>query len=54
LAPIAVIPLGAFWYNSIEPRFLGFPFFYWGQIALIFFVAVATYAVHLLTGRGGR
>jgi hypothetical protein len=44
--------LAAFWYNSAEPRLGGFPFFYWGQLALIFFVALATYLVHVLAGRG--
>jgi len=53
LVPVAAIPLAAFWYNSVEPRLWGFPFFYWGQLALIFFVLIATYAVHLMT-RGGR
>jgi Protein of unknown function (DUF3311) len=52
LAPVAALPLAAFWYNSAEPRLGGFPFFYWGQLALIFFVALATYLVHVLAGRG--
>jgi Protein of unknown function (DUF3311) len=47
LAPL-VTPL----YNKVEPRLLGFPFFYWSQLALIFVVTAGTAAVHLLSKRG--
>jgi hypothetical protein len=36
-------------YNSIEPAWMGIPFFYWFQMALILVCAVVTAFVYLVT-----
>jgi len=38
-------------YNSIEPTFIGIPFFYWFQLALVFVSAAVTAVVYLATER---
>jgi Protein of unknown function (DUF3311) len=48
LLPI-VVPLASPLYNRMEPRLLGFPFFYWFQLAGVGFAMVVTAAVYLLT-----
>ncbi len=54
LLPLAVLPLASLWYDRIEPRLFGFPFFYWGQLGLILVVWFGTLAVHLLSRRAVR
>jgi Protein of unknown function (DUF3311) len=41
------------WINSVEPRFLGLPFFYWIQLAWVP-VSVAMVAIVHVRTRGGR
>jgi hypothetical protein len=50
LVPIA-IPLMPFLFNSDEPRLLGFPLFYWLQIAFIALGVGTTTLVYQLTKR---
>ncbi|MEU7837053.1 MULTISPECIES: DUF3311 domain-containing protein [unclassified Nonomuraea] len=50
LLPIA-IPLLTFLYNSDEPRLLGFPLFYWLQIAFIALGVGTTTLVYQMTKR---
>jgi hypothetical protein len=50
LLPIA-IPLLTFLYNSDEPRLLGFPLFYWLQIAFIALGVITTTLVYQMTKR---
>jgi hypothetical protein len=40
-------------YNSVEPTFIGIPFFYWFQLALVPVSAVVTSVVYLVTERNG-
>ncbi|MEV1243114.1 DUF3311 domain-containing protein [Nonomuraea sp. NPDC052129] len=53
LLPIA-IPLLTFLYNSDEPRLLGFPLFYWLQIAFIALGVITTTLVYQMTKRRQR
>ncbi|WP_433508833.1 DUF3311 domain-containing protein [Nonomuraea sp. CA-143628] len=53
LLPIA-IPLLTFLYNSDEPRLLGFPLFYWLQIAFIALGVITTTLVYRMTKRRQR
>jgi hypothetical protein len=41
LAVAIVLPLLVSTYDQIEPRLLGFPFFYWYQLAWVFLAAGA-------------
>ncbi|WP_327092874.1 DUF3311 domain-containing protein [Nonomuraea sp. NBC_01738] len=50
LVPIA-IPLLPFLYNDMEPRLLGFPLFYWLQIAFILLGVGTTTLVYQMTKR---
>ncbi|WP_214316593.1 DUF3311 domain-containing protein [Nonomuraea sediminis] len=50
LVPI-VIPLLPFLYNSDSPRLLGFPLFYWLQIAFIALGVGTTALVYQMTKR---
>jgi len=36
-------------YNSAEPTWLGIPFFYWFQLALVFICAAVTAFVYFVT-----
>jgi hypothetical protein len=45
LLPI-VVPLVPALYNHIEPRLLGLPFFYWGQLAFAFLASSVIAFVH--------
>lgn len=47
----AALPLVSLWYDRVEPRLLGIPFFYWAQLGLIFVVWFGVLAVYLLTRR---
>lgn len=48
LVPI-VVPLMTFLFNSDEPRLLGFPLFYWLQLAFILVGVVSTTIVYRMT-----
>ncbi|MBB6346858.1 DUF3311 domain-containing protein [Nonomuraea muscovyensis] len=48
VVPIA-LPLLTFLYNSDEPRLLGFPTFYWLQLAFIVVGVVCTTIVYRMT-----
>ncbi|MGH2601880.1 MAG: DUF3311 domain-containing protein [Dehalococcoidia bacterium] len=50
LVPI-VIPLLTFLYNAEEPRLLGFPLFYWLQLAFVLMSIAITAAVYQATKR---
>jgi hypothetical protein len=50
LVPI-VVPLCTFVYNRDEPRLLGFPFFYWAQLAFIVLGVSTTTFVYQMTKR---
>jgi hypothetical protein len=59
LVPPIIIPLLTFLYNDAEPRLLGFPKFYWLQLAFIFLGVACTAIVYRMTRRkparaGGR
>lgn len=45
-------------YAKVEPRFLGFPFFFWYQFLWVFLCSAMTYAAFRLTlsarGKGSR
>ena len=47
--PALWVPL----YNSVEPTFIGIPFFYWFQLALVLLSAAVTSIVYLITERNG-
>ncbi|MFD1537117.1 DUF3311 domain-containing protein [Nonomuraea guangzhouensis] len=53
LVPIA-IPLMPFLFNSAEPSLLGFPLFYWLQIAFIALGVGTTTLVYQMTKRGRK
>jgi hypothetical protein len=36
-------------YNSAEPSWIGLPFFYWFQLALVFICAAVTAIVYFIT-----
>jgi hypothetical protein len=40
-------------YNSVEPTFIGIPFFYWFQLVLVLVSAAVTSFVYLATERNG-
>jgi hypothetical protein len=44
-----VLALWPPFYNSIEPSFIGMPFFYWSQLALVLLGAVMTAIVYFAT-----
>jgi Protein of unknown function (DUF3311) len=49
-----LLPLWLPLFNRLEPRLIGIPFFYWGQVALVGFAMLVTAIVHRLTQRAGR
>jgi Protein of unknown function (DUF3311) len=51
LVPV-VIPLITPFYNRDRPRFLGFPTFYWLQLAFLVLGVAATTTVYRMTKRG--
>src|SRR5262249_12819385 len=51
LAVPVVVALATPLYNHLEPRLLGMPFFYWGQIASVLFGMAMTTFVYQLTKR---
>jgi Protein of unknown function (DUF3311) len=46
-------PLFTPFYNRLEPRLYGIPFFYWGQLACVLLAMVVTTLVYQLTKRRG-
>jgi hypothetical protein len=52
LVPI-VLPLWTPLFNRLDPRLLGIPFFYWGQLAMVFLAMLVIGVVHLLTRNVG-
>ena len=48
-----VVPLLVFLFNAKDPYFLGFPRFYWLQLAFILLSVATTLVVYFLT-RSGR
>lgn len=48
LLPV-LLPLWTPLFNRLEPSIFGFPFFYWSQLALVFFAMAVIGLVHLLT-----
>jgi len=46
---IALLWVGS--YAKATPRLLGFPFFYWYQLAWVFITAVLTFIAYLLVSR---
>jgi hypothetical protein len=48
LIPIVAV-LWVPWYNAVEPRFLGFPFFYWYQLMWVPLSAVVIAIVYRMT-----
>lgn len=52
LIPV-VVPLLAPFYNRIEPRLLGLPFFYWWQMAFVLAAMAVIAVVTLATRRRG-
>ncbi len=46
--PALWVPL----YNAAEPSFIGIPFFYWFQLALILICAAVTAVVYFVTELG--
>ncbi len=39
-------------YNAAEPTWIGIPFFYWSQLALVVICAVVTAIVYFITAHG--
>jgi hypothetical protein len=46
-----VVPLIVPFYNRTEPQLLGFPFFYWCQLAYVFLAMAIVSIVRGLTAR---
>jgi hypothetical protein len=49
LALPGVVPLLLPLYNRVEPRLLGFPFFYWCQISFALLAVVCMALTHVIT-----
>jgi hypothetical protein len=47
-----VVPLLVPFYNRVEPRLFGFPFFYWCQLGFVALAMLVTTIVRLLNRRG--
>ena len=54
LAPAVVLPLLVPLYDSEDPTLLGFPFYYWFQLALIPVAVVLTVIAYYLAKAGDR
>jgi hypothetical protein len=52
LVPI-VLPLWTPTFNRLDPQLAGIPFFYWGQLAMVFLAMLVIWVVHLLTRNVG-
>jgi hypothetical protein len=53
LAECAVV-LWVSFYNSLEPSWIGIPFFYWSQMALVIASAAVNALVYVATERSNR
>ncbi len=49
-----VVPLLSSSYSRVDPRFLGFPFFYWYQLLWVFLAAGCCWLAYLLLRREAR
>jgi uncharacterized membrane protein YhdT len=54
LAPAVVLPLLVPLYDSEDPTMLGFPFYYWFQLAMIPVAVVLTVIAYYLAKAGDR
>ncbi|MFC7495443.1 MULTISPECIES: DUF3311 domain-containing protein [unclassified Nocardioides] len=54
LAPAVVLPLWVSLYDREDPSFLGFPFFFWFQFALILIAVGLTVPAYFLAKRADR
>lgn len=54
LAPAVVLPLWVSLYDREDPTLLGFPFFYWFQILLIFVAVALTVPAYLISRQAER
>ena len=54
LAPAVVLPLWVSLYDRVDPTFVGFPFYFWCQFALIILAVALTVPAFLLSGRADR
>jgi uncharacterized membrane protein YhdT len=54
LAPAVVLPLLVPLYDSEDPTMLGFPFYYWFQLAMIPVAVVLTVIAYYLAKGGDR
>ena len=54
LAPAVVLPLLVPLYDSEDPTFFGFPFYYWFQLAMIPVAVVLTVIAYYLAKAGDR
>lgn len=54
LTPAVVLPLWVWLYNREDPTFLGFPFYYWFQFALILIAVSLTIPAYLLAKGADR
>jgi hypothetical protein len=48
LTPAVVLPLCVPLYGRLDPTFIGFPFFFWFQFALIITAAALTVGAHVV------
>jgi hypothetical protein len=53
LVPI-VVPLWTPLFDRLDPQLAGIPFFYWGQLAMVFLAMLVIGVVHLLTRNAAR
>ena len=54
LTPAVVLPLWVSLYDREDPTLLGFPFFYWFQILLIFVAVALTVPAYLISRQAER
>ena len=54
LAPAVIVPLAVPLYDSEDPTLLGFPFYYWFQLALIPAAVVLTFIAYGLAKSADR
>ena len=54
LAPAVVLPLWVSLYDREDPTLLGFPFFYWFQLLLIFVAVALTVPAYLISREAER
>ncbi len=54
LAPAVIVPLWVPLYDKVDPRFNGWPFFFWFQMALIPFATTLTVIAFMLSRAADR